>query len=154
MPKGTPWTIEEEKWLKDLVEAGETAGTIASKLGKSPQAVMKKIGRLGLKVVVCKHYRKRTTTSLSMPGDLPSVEETLRILAAALQASAQAALDKVEVQRLQVVATLARTYKDLLADYINYRQIEAKLIEMEEKYERLTRKAKGDAAEPDNAAVV
>jgi len=42
-------------------------------------------------------------------------------------------LDKVEAQRLQVVATLARTYKDLLADYINYYQIEAKLVEIEEK---------------------
>ena len=152
MPKGKPWTVEEEKWLRDLIEAGETVDTIASKLGKSPQAVMKKIGRLGLKVVVSKRYR--TTTSLSMPGDLPSVEETLKILAAALKASAQPALDKVEVQRLQVVATLARAYKDLLVDYINYRQIEAKLIEMEDKYERLTREAKGDAAEPYNAAVV
>jgi len=42
-------------------------------------------------------------------------------------------LDKVEAQRFQVVATLARTYKDLLADYINYYQIEAKLVETEEK---------------------
>ncbi|MFB0504510.1 MAG: hypothetical protein ACETWE_11805 [Candidatus Bathyarchaeia archaeon] len=54
-------------------------------------------------------------------------------MAAALKASAEPSLDEVEVQRLQVVATLARTYKDLLADYINYYQIEAKLVEIEEK---------------------
>ena len=42
-------------------------------------------------------------------------------------------MDKVEAQRLQVVATLARTHKDLLADYVNYYQIEAKLVEIEEK---------------------
>jgi len=42
-------------------------------------------------------------------------------------------LDKVETQRLQVLAALAGTHKDLLADYINYYQIEAKLVEIEEK---------------------
>jgi len=71
---------------------------------------------------------------------LPSVQEALAILAAALKKSAESGLDKVEVQRLQVVATLAKTYKDILADYINYRQIERELLELKEKYERLSSK--------------
>ena len=54
-------------------------------------------------------------------------------MAAALKASAEPGLDKVETQRLQVLAALAGTHKDLLADYINYYQIEAKLVEIEEK---------------------
>ncbi|MDH5687611.1 MAG: hypothetical protein OEZ48_07095 [Candidatus Bathyarchaeota archaeon] len=61
-------------------------------------------------------------------------------------------MDKVEAQRLQVVATLARTYKDLLADYINYREIETRLVEMEEKYGRLASQTKGDASQPNNAS--
>jgi len=43
------------------------------------------------------------------------------------------------------VATLARTYKELLADYIGYRQIEAKLVELEAKYAKLAEKAQSHA---------
>ncbi len=69
------------------------------------------------------------------------------MLAGALRASLKPGLDKVEVQRLQVVATLARTYKEVLADYINYRAIEVKLIELEGKYARLVEeKTKGNAS--------
>jgi hypothetical protein len=89
---------------------------------KSPDAIIKKCDRLGLEVVVGEKFVAATTTSrLKLPKDLPSVEEALRILASTLRAAKKPSLDKVEVQRLQVVATLARTYKDLLADYINYR---------------------------------
>jgi hypothetical protein len=55
------------------------------------------------------------------------------------------------------MATLARTYKELLSDYINYREIEAKLVDLEAKYARLLReqeKAKGAAAKADSAPVV
>jgi hypothetical protein len=75
-------------------------------------------------------------------------------MAGALKAACKPGLDKVEVQRLQVIATLARTYKEILVDYINYRAIEAKLAEMEEKYERLFgEKAKGVAPKKNNDAV-
>jgi hypothetical protein len=52
---------------------------------------------------------------------LPSVEETLRILAGALRAATASGLEKVEVQRLQVISTLSRTCKELLVDYLDYR---------------------------------
>jgi hypothetical protein len=48
---------------------------------------------------------------LSLPRELPSIEEALKLLAGALQAASQAGLDKVEVQRLQAIATLARTHE-------------------------------------------
>lgn len=63
-----------------------------------------------------------------------------------METASKPGLDRVEVQRLQVVATLARTYKDLLADYIGYRQIEAKLLELEAKYAKLAAKAKAKKA--------
>jgi len=51
MPKGRPWTREEEKQLKELVIRGYKLADIAAKMGKTKDAVAKKIERLGLKVV-------------------------------------------------------------------------------------------------------
>lgn len=144
MPKGRPWTTEQEARLKQLAESGTPLKVIAAKLSKSQGAVLIKAERLGLKVV--KKHSKVTTTSVQLPKDLPSVEEALKILAGALNAASKPGLDRVEVQRLQVVATLARTYKNLLADYIGYRQIETKLVELESKYARIAEKTKGEKA--------
>ena len=44
------------------------------------------------------------------------------MFAGALKVAVKPGLDKVEVQRLQAVATIAKTYKELLTDYIDYRQ--------------------------------
>ena len=84
-----------------------------------------------------------TTTSLVMPKELPSVEEALLMLAGALKAACKSGLDKVEVQRLQVVATLARTYKDILVDYMDYRGLEAELLEEREENEENSKKSQG-----------
>ena len=138
--KGKPWTFEEEAKLKQLVDSSESLEVIAAKLGKSRGAVREKAKRLGLEVVVGKR-RQKTTTSLALPKELPSVEEALKMLAGALTAAVKSGLNRVEVQRLQVVATLARTYKELLADYIHYREIENRLVELEAKYAKLANKA-------------
>ena len=152
MPKGKPWTKEQEAKLKQLIDQGEALKVIAAELGKTEGAIRAKAVKLGLEVVK-KTRRQFTTTSIELPKELPSVEEALKILAGALKVAAQPGLDKVEVQRLQVVATLARTYKDLLADYIDYRKIEKNLVELRTKYARLAKKAKkakGNAAKPNN----
>jgi hypothetical protein len=104
-----------------------------------------KLARLDLDVVVQNPTESRTTTNatnadLDLPEELPSIQEALQILAGALEASRKSGLDKVEVQRLQVVATLARTYKDLLADYVNYRAIEKELSDLRDKYGGLAKK--------------
>jgi hypothetical protein len=124
--------------LRKLVQDRDPLDVIAAKLRKSPEAVRKKIERLGLEVVDPKGLR--TTTSLKIPKELPTVEETLKMLAGALNAAMLPGLDKVEVQRLQMVATLARTYKDLFSDYVDYRGIEAELTELRAKYEDLVKK--------------
>ena len=148
MPKGYPWTAEEEAHLKALVEAKTPLDVIAQKLGRQQGAVMIKCYRLGLEVV------NTTTVAIPLPEELPSVEETLKKLAGALEAASAPGLSKVEVQRLQVVATLARTYKEILADYINYRVIEEKLNDMEAKYAALLQQqATGAASQPDSAQV-
>jgi type III secretory pathway component EscV len=95
-----------------------------------------------------------TPSNIPLPKELPSVEETLKKLAAALETACTPGLDRVEVQRLQVVATLSKTYKELLADYLNYREIEAKLNDMEAKYDALLKeKGKDDASKSVSAQV-
>lgn len=138
--KGKPWSKEEVDKLRDLLTSGKRLKTIAEILGKTEDAVYLKCRRLGLLVEEEVKGYTSSTTELILPKKLPSVQEALAILAAALKKSAESGLDKVEVQRLQVVATLAKTYKDILADYINYRQIERELLELKEKYERLSSK--------------
>jgi len=138
--KGKPWTVKEESSLKQLVVSGERLDVIAAKLGKSKQAIRRKAERLGLEGVGQRRSKRTTTSDLQLPKELPSVEEALKILAGALISAAKPGLDRVEVQRLQVVATLARTYTDLLADYVDYWGIEAKVLELEAKYARLAKK--------------
>ena len=51
MPKGKPWTNEQEKQLRAFVDAGKSFHEISVALEKSPEAVRAKIKRLGLEVV-------------------------------------------------------------------------------------------------------
>lgn len=149
MPKGKPWKADEEAKLREYVQAGHSVRSIAAKLGKTSNAIYLKCRRLGLRVKEEDTLSHIASSSVQLPEELPSVEEALKILAGALKAASRPGLDWVEVQRLRVVTTLARTYKKLLADYIGYRQIEAKLLELEAKYAKLAEKAKGEKAESD-----
>jgi hypothetical protein len=125
---GKKWTAQQETELRTLVEANAELPEIAAKLQRSPGSVIVKCQRLGLQIRT-KDYVK---SSVYLPRELPSVEEALKMLAGALKSSLKPGLGRVEVQRLQAVATISKTYKELLVDYINYREIEAKLREMEE----------------------
>ena len=75
-----------------------------------------------------------------MPAELPSVEETLKLLAGALIALKTGGLNRDDILRLRGVILGAKTYKELIADYINYRALEAELLEWRNKYEALARK--------------
>ena len=46
----------------------------------------------------------------------------------------------MEVQHLQVVSTIARTYKEVLVDCVNYRGLEAILSELIKKYAEFVKK--------------
>ena len=139
MPKGKPWTSEEVEKLRKLVAEGRSWNVLATELKRSEGAVRQKCRRLGLEVVVNASGRFTTTSELEIPKELPSVEEALKILAAALKAAAQEGLDNTEIQRLQVVATLARTYENLLSNFMRYREIEKRLVELEANYARLVK---------------
>jgi tetrahydromethanopterin S-methyltransferase subunit G len=146
--KGKQWTIQQETELKTLVEANTRLEEIATKLQKTPGAIILKGKRLGLNIDA-KGYVK---TSVPMPRDLPSVEEALKMIAGALKTAIKPGLDKTEVQRLQAVATIAKTYKELLADYINYREIETKLNQVEEQNAQLLKERSQNTSPQPNPA--
>ena len=85
-------------------------------------------------------------SNVPLPKELPSVEETLKKLAMALDIASTPGLDRAEVQRLQLVAKLAKGYKEMLADYLNYRGVEVKLNDMEVHNDALLRETGKDDA--------
>jgi hypothetical protein len=81
VPKGKPWTLEDEKRLRQLVQEGKPINVIVEVLHKTEDAAYHKCKRLGLPLEEgAKGY---TPSSIKLPKELPIVEETLRILAGA-----------------------------------------------------------------------
>ena len=139
--KGKAWSAEEEKKLRQMLQAGRTVRAIARALGKSRDCVRIKMVRLGLDVVVRPEKNSPSTTTtlqeLKLPAELPSVETQLRVLAAALEALQSTEIDKVDILRLRAIIQGSRVYQELLAEYVDYRGIEKKVIELEERYVKL-----------------
>ena len=134
--RGKPWTAEEENRLRELVNAKKSVRVIAKALGKTRECVRMKIARLAFEEEVVIRRNARTTTT-NLPLELPSVEEVLKKLVSALIQLEQPDLDPNETLRLRSIVQSVKIYKELLSDFINYREIEARLFEMEAKYARL-----------------
>lgn len=139
--KGKPWPSEDEQRLKKLFETvskdyGVLSGAFAKKY--SENAVYQKLLDLGLisKEEEAKKKRSSSSTKLKMPTELPSVEEVLKTLAAALNMLKTPGLDKSDVLRLRSIISGCKTYKELLADYMDYRGLEIELVDLREKYEK------------------
>ena len=145
--KGKQWTVEAEKQLKKMVDAESSLREISLQLGKSPEAVRAKLNRLGL--VVNKQHSAESclsTSNVVLPKELISAEDTLKMLVGALRLACTSGLSKLEVQRLQVVANLARTYSEKLVEYMDWRGLEKRLFELEVKYDELAKRAKGGSS--------
>jgi hypothetical protein len=138
LTKGKPWPVEDEDELRKMVQAGKSVYEIAGFFGKSPQSVKKKIDRLELKVVV--HKIGQTTTSGCGGGGLVSVECALGKLNDALNMLEVAGLDQSETLRLRSIVSGRKVYIEKFAEYLNYRELEARLIELEGKYGALVKK--------------
>ena len=61
--EGKPWSVEEEKQLKEFVEAKNSVSVIAKKLGKTGDAVVQKCYRLGLEVEGVKKKKSAPSSS-------------------------------------------------------------------------------------------
>lgn len=148
MTKGKPWDIEEERQLRDLFGEGKSVDQIAKIMVKTRDAVLNKIYDLGLKrEEEDKAHSRRLSSSFQLPAELPSVEEALKKLAAALRELEQPGLDQSEVLRLRSIISGVKIYKEIFADYFNYCELEERLVELERKYAESTRnkKSKTDA---------
>jgi hypothetical protein len=139
LPKGKPWSHAQVKQLQELRNNGKTVAEIAQLMNKSPDAVKQKLRRLGLKVVTIKNDEGSTTSSgeLILPEDLPSIEMALLKLAAAMKALEDPKLTKTDVMRLRTLIQTSTIYQKRLAEYMDYRGIERKLIQLDEQFERL-----------------
>ena len=81
--RGKPWSVDEENRLKQMLQAGKSVRIIAKVIGKARDCDRIKIARLNIEVVVHAKISPRTTTSnLTLPEELSSVEEALKKLAA------------------------------------------------------------------------
>lgn len=136
MPK--TWSTEQEKELVSLFQRRRMSiEALAKKYNRSPAAVKKKLKRLGIDVLASK---LELTGPLKIPKELPSLEEVLLKLAGALDKACKGGLGKTELQRLDTIAALYKAYAAGLEQYVGYRKIEAKLLELEKKYAGLAAK--------------
>jgi len=136
MPKGVPWSRPEVDELLRLREEGNTVSEIAARMGRSEQAVMKKLTRLGLKVVHLQETNQTTTTELIMPEELPSFEEALKILVATMRDLMKPGITKAEILRAKSLVQAVKVYQEKLANYIDYRKIEIELLRMRAELEK------------------
>ncbi|HUK85170.1 MAG TPA: hypothetical protein VLU95_04840 [Candidatus Acidoferrum sp.] len=152
MTKGKPWPVEDEKQLTSWYNSGgKDLQVLAFSFdGKySENAIYQKLLNLGLIVKeeeeTCGEHSSSSSSfaSLKLPDELPSVEETLKTLAAALKALDDSRLKRNDILRLRGIISGAKIYKELVADYINYRALEAELLELRGKYEALAKKSQG-----------
>ena len=129
MPKGKPWTKEQEKQLKIMVDSGKSLEDIAKKLGKTKQSVRHKIQRLGLKVEEGRYEKTEcpSSSNLVIPSDLPSIEMQLRVLAGAIDELQKDDLNKTDVMRLGRLIAGVKNYSELFPKYVDYRGIEQKV---------------------------
>jgi hypothetical protein len=142
--KGKPWTVEEEKQLRILLQENKSVRAIAKAMGKTRESVRMKLARLEVVVHGEKNMRSTSTSaSLVLPAELPSIEEKLKVLAGALTALETQNLDRTEVLRLRGIVQGVKVYQELLGDYLDYRGLEAELLELKEKYAEFSKKTKG-----------
>jgi hypothetical protein len=144
---GRVWTTQEEEVLRSLLSSGSGVNVIAAQLKKTPLSVIRKCERLGLTIA----GNDCANMAIVIPKTLPSMEETARILAAALKASVKPGLSRVEVQRLNTVANISKAYKELIVDFAHYREVEAKLntvVEQNAKLEQALKEIQARSPNP------
>jgi len=142
MPNKYYWTREEEAKLLELWKKGITdLNVLAKELGRKPLAVERKLQRMA--VVVSKQKFQKTTTTEIKGKDLLTHEEALKLLAGAIESLQQPGQDKLELQRLRILVDAIQTYDSVLEKFERWVEIEARLLEMDEKIAEL-KKAKGN----------
>jgi hypothetical protein len=111
------------------------------------EVVRQKVQCLGLEVVEQRKIICSTTTAeFVLPKKLFSVEEVLKELHAVVMELKVSGLDKTEVIRLRGIIEGCTVYKEMLADYMDYRGLEDKLMKV--KYAVLSKKTLDASTKP------
>jgi hypothetical protein len=172
--KGKPWTIDQERQLRQLLLEGKSFLEISRVMGKTCVSVKTKVYNLGLCSVQDVTSAKEplasssssssssssppvaspTPTSVSapesaskpaprivnvdgvdlkLPNRLPSVEEELKILSAAVAALTQPGLGRAEVSRLHNIIMGVKVYQEEFAKYVDYCGLENEVLELRKK---------------------
>ena len=138
--KGKPWPTEDERKLKDQAKAGVNFEVLVASFGNryTRNAVYQKMIDLGLKeeeAIMRGTSSSSIKAKLTLPKELPSVEEKLKTLNAALEALETPGLDRTEIMRLRIIILGVKVYKELFVDYVKYRELEAEVFELRRKLE-------------------
>jgi hypothetical protein len=146
MTKGKPWPADDEKKLKDWFTSGITELRVLAfsfEEGYTEEAIRQKLIKFGLmkEQQQPKNLACCCSIKLELPEELPSIEETLKILAAALEALKTPGLDKAEVLRLRGIIAGAKVYQERFEVYVHYRELEEELMEARRKYAELRKKS-------------
>ncbi len=142
MVKGKPWDIDEIRQLRQLVGEGKSVEEISHTMVKTLDSIKQKMFDLKLKEKrVTSDVTVFSSTHQNLPEELLSVEDALKKLVAALTALEQPGLDHSEVLRLRGIITGIKIYKEIFADYLDYRGLETRLVELEAKYAALVKNA-------------
>jgi hypothetical protein len=149
MTKGKPWPVDDEKKLKEWFTSGITdLGVLAFSFDGhyTEEAIRQKLIKFGLlKEQQQPKNSNCCSTQLELPEELPSIEETLKMLAAALEALKTPRLDKAEVLRLRGIIAGAKVYQERFAEYVHYRELEEELLEARKKIAELIKKSQSNA---------
>jgi hypothetical protein len=140
MTKGKPWPIEDERKLRDHVKTGVSFEALVASFGNryTRNAVYQKMIDLGLKEeeeAIIHGTSSSIKAKLILPKELPSVEEKLKSLSAALAALETPGLDRDEMMRLRIIILGVKVYKELFVDYVKYCELEAEVSELRRKLE-------------------
>ena len=87
MVKGKPWSVEDEKKLKDWVTSGVSVDALVFSFDGqyTKDAILQEDGSIRLRSSSLREKKGAATPSLELPEELPSIEETLKTLAAVLE---------------------------------------------------------------------
>lgn len=149
MTKGKQWPMDDEKKLKNWFFSGTTnLEVLANNFDGlyTEEAIRQKLLKIGLlKEQQVKNSVCCCSSQLKLPAELPSIEEALKTLAAALDLLKTPDLDKAEVLRLRSIIAGVKVYQERYAEYVRYRELEEELLEARRRYAELLKKSKSNA---------
>ena len=161
--RGKPWSIDEERRLRQLFEEGKGFSDISQVMSKSRVSVKNKLYNLGLSLkdnarsqlpfavsslsslssdapiinpapAIDPVTVNEVALDLKANGPLPSVEEKLRVLDAALVALERPGLRAAEISRLRNIIQGVKVYQQLFADFVEYRTLETEVLELRRQF--------------------